>query len=84
MMLLFSAIFGREVPFTANIGVVDFDKTVTTNNIIQALNDTEIFNVKAIEEKEQARNSLKAGDVNAVITFPQGFHSNIPQETPHP
>jgi len=76
MMLLFSAIFGREVPFTANIGVVDFDKTDTTNNIIKALNDTEIFNVKAIEEKEQAMNSLKAGEVNAVITFPQGFQSN--------
>ncbi|MEM3731099.1 MAG: hypothetical protein QW667_06695 [Candidatus Bathyarchaeia archaeon] len=25
VLLLFAAIFGREVPFTANIGVVNFD-----------------------------------------------------------
>lgn len=77
MMLLFSAIFGREVPFTANIGVVDFDKTKTTNNIIKALNNTEIFDAKIIEDAEQATNSLNTGEVSAVITFPQGFESNI-------
>lgn len=77
MMLLFSAIFGREVPFTANVGVVDFDKTETTDNIIQALNNTEIFNVRAIDDEQQAIELLKAGDVSAVITFPEGFNASI-------
>lgn len=77
MMLLFTAIFGREVPFTANIGVVDYDKTETTNSIIQALNNTEIFGVKTIDDEQQAIESLEAGDVSAVLTFPEGFHANI-------
>jgi ABC-2 type transport system permease protein len=77
MMLLFAAIFGREVPFAANIGVVDFDKTETTNGIIQALNNTEIFDVKIIDDEQQAIESLEEGDVSAVITFREGFDANI-------
>jgi ABC-2 type transport system permease protein len=77
MMFLFTAIFGREIPFTANIGIVDFDKTEMTNNLVQAFNETAIFNVKIIENKEQAMDMLKAGDVKAVLTFPKDFQLNI-------
>lgn len=54
ILLLFTAIFGREVPFTANIGIVDSDNTPLTSNMISAFNDTEIFNVEIFKNKTQA------------------------------
>lgn len=77
MMLLFTAIFGREVPFTADIGIVDLDKTDITANITHILDEAAIFNVKIVEDETQALDSLKAGDIRGVLTFPKGFKSNI-------
>jgi ABC-2 type transport system permease protein len=77
MMLLFSAIFGREVPFTANVGIVDFDQTEITGSLIQVFNETEIFDVKIFENQQEALDKLKAGDAKAVLIFPKGFQLNI-------
>lgn len=82
VLLLFTAIFGREVPFTANIGIVDFDKTPVTENIISALNQTEIFNVKIFENKSEAIAALNATELNAVVTIPQGFQTNLTTGSP--
>lgn len=77
ILLLFTSIFGRETPFTANIGIVDLDETPITANIISWFNDTEIFNTRRFEEKTEALKALNATDVRAVITLPQGFSLNL-------
>lgn len=60
------------------------DKTELTNSVIQAFNQTDIFGVKIIEGKEQAINSLRAGDVNAVLLLPKDFQSNITMGKKYP
>lgn len=77
MLLLFTAIFGRETPFNANIGIVDLDKTSITSSIISAFNDTEVFNAKVFENKTEALKAFNATDVRAVITLPQGLGENL-------
>lgn len=77
ILLLFTAIFGREVPFTANIGIVDSDNTPLTSNIISTFNNTEIFNVEIFKNKTEALEALNATDLRAVITLPQHFSLNL-------
>jgi len=77
ILLLFTAIFGREVPFTANIGVVDLDETAITASIISVFNDTEVFDAKVFENKTEALKALNATDVRAIITLPQGLKDNL-------
>ncbi|MEM3700732.1 MAG: ABC transporter permease [Candidatus Bathyarchaeia archaeon] len=80
VMLLFSAIFGREVPFTANIGVVNQDSSNVygiATNIIAGLNQTEVFNVKTFENKTDALKALNATEIRAAITIPEDFSINI-------
>jgi len=77
MLLLFTAIFGREIPLTANIGIVDSDKTPITASVISGFNNTKVFNVKAFENKTEALEALKATKVHAVVTIPQNFTFNL-------
>jgi len=77
MFLLFTAIFGREIPFTANIGIVDYDQTPITSSIISGFNSTEVFNLRVFENKTDALKVLNATEVRAVITIPQGFSLNL-------
>jgi ABC-2 type transport system permease protein len=77
ILLLFTAIFGREVPFTANIGIIDSDKTPMTANVISWFNSTEIFSVKAFEDKTEALRALNATEVRAVVTLPKGFTEKL-------
>jgi len=77
IMLLFSAIFGREIPFTANVGVVDFDQTNMTETLIQIINETDIFNVRMFNDRQKAVDELKNGGVRAVLVFPENFELNI-------
>jgi len=77
ILLLFNAIFGREIPFTANIGVVDYDQTDITKNIITGLNNTQVFNVKNFENKTESLKELNASNLRAVITFPKDFTYNL-------
>ncbi|MDI6904429.1 MAG: ABC transporter permease [Candidatus Bathyarchaeia archaeon] len=80
MLLLFTAIFGREIPFTANIGIVNDDKTTPipiAANIISGLNETKVFNVKIFENKTEALEALNATSIRAVITIPENFAFNL-------
>lgn len=82
MLLLFSAIFGREIPFTANIGIVNNDQATPlaanmTASIISGLNETKVFNVKVFENKTEALEALNATSIRAVITIPQNFTFNL-------
>jgi ABC-2 type transport system permease protein len=77
VMLLFSAIFGRETPFTANIGVVNLDGMGTSTAAIAGLNQTGVFNIKIFEDKNEALRALNATEIRAVITIPENFSVNL-------
>mgnify|MGYP001028475319 CR=1 FL=1 len=77
ILLLFTAIFGREIPFNANIGIVDNDRTPVTANIVTGLNSTGFFTVKNFADKTEALKELNATNVRAVITIPKNFTQNL-------
>jgi ABC-2 type transport system permease protein len=77
IMLLFTAIFGREIPFNANIGIVDYDKTPVTTSIISGLNDTGAFSLTVYTNKTEALRDLNASNVRGVITFSEGFTQSL-------
>jgi ABC-2 type transport system permease protein len=81
ILFLYSAIFGREVPFVANIAIVDMDNTQLTNNIIYGLNQTEVLQVKMFQDNTSALEALKNGEINSVLTFPEGFSENLTHGT---
>jgi len=87
MLLLFTAIFGREIPFNASIGIVNDDQATPlsanmTASIILGLNETKIFTVKAFENKTEALEELNATTIRAVITIPQSFTYNLTMGMP--
>jgi len=41
------------------------------------VNDTKVFEVKVLNSTENALNKLKAGELDAVIVFPEGFSQNM-------
>jgi ABC-2 type transport system permease protein len=77
ILLLFTAIFGREIPFNAKIGVVDYDQYGISANIISGLNSTGIFTVINFTDKTEAMKELNASNVRAVVTIPEGFTQNL-------
>ncbi|MEM2971410.1 MAG: ABC transporter permease [Candidatus Bathyarchaeia archaeon] len=82
VMLLFSAIFGREVPFTANIGIVDLDQTQISKAAIEGLNQTGVFHIKIFENKTEALKALNATEIRAVVTIPNMFSFNLTSGNP--
>lgn len=76
-MLLFTAIFGREIPFNANIGILDEDQTPVTEGIISGLNNTGFLTLKNFTDKTEALKELNATAVRAVLIIPQGFTQNL-------
>jgi ABC-2 type transport system permease protein len=78
VMLLFSAIFGREVPFTANIGVVNQDSSgMYGAAAVSGLNQTGVFHIKTFENETDALKALNATEIRAVITIPEDFSTNL-------
>jgi len=77
IMLLFTAIFGREIPFNANIGIVNKDETPITESIITGLNSTGFFTLKNFSEESEALKELNATNVRAVLTIPQDFTMDL-------
>jgi len=85
IMLLFTAIFGRDIPFNANIGIVNEDnETPITNNMISGLNNTGFLVVKTFTNRVEALRELNVSNVRGVVIIPQNFttdfisgHANI-------
>jgi len=75
ILLLFTAIFGREFPFNANIGMVDYEKDSMgiTAGVVSGLNSTGVFTIITFNETTEALEELNATTVRGVITIPQGF-----------
>ena len=77
-MLLFGFAFGGETTPTYSLGVVDQDQS----EISQAFVDEALataFEITLYDEPSQALEDLKAGDLRAYITIPQGFSEQVSQ-----
>ncbi|MBX5329299.1 MAG: ABC transporter permease [Candidatus Bathyarchaeota archaeon] len=78
ILLLFTAIFGREIPFNANIGIVNEDfQTPITEGIISGLNNTGFLNVRNFTDRAEAEKELNATNIRAVLIIPQNFTQNL-------
>jgi len=78
ILLLFTAIFGREIPFNANIGIVNEDgQTPITDSIIAGLNETGFLTLKNFSDRTEALEELNATNVRAVLIIPQNFSQNL-------
>jgi len=77
-MLLFGVIFSGETTPTYCLGVVDQDQS----EISQAFVDEALataFEITPYDDSSQALEDLKAGDLRAYITIPQGFGEQVYQ-----
>jgi ABC-2 type transport system permease protein len=78
IMLLFTAIFGRTIPFSANIGIIDNDQTPVTAAIISSLNSSSgPFTVIAYTNTSEAFTALNATNVRAIVIIPEDFTRNL-------
>jgi ABC-2 type transport system permease protein len=78
IMLLFTAIFGREIPFNANIGIVNEDgQTQITESVLSGLSSTGFLTLRNFSDAAEAMRELNATNVRAVLTLPQGFTQSL-------
>lgn len=79
ILLLFTAIFGRDIPFNATVGVIDYEKdsTGTTAGIISGLNQTGFLTVRNFTNETEAWKELNATNIRAFITIPQNFTQDL-------
>jgi ABC-2 type transport system permease protein len=78
ILLLFTAIFGREIPFNANIGIVNEDgQTPITDSILAGLNETGFLTLKNFTDRTEALEELNATNMRAVLTIPKNFTQNL-------
>jgi len=78
IMLLFTAIFGREIPFNANIGIVnEDDQTSLTEGMISVINNMGLFTIKNFTTRAEALKELNETKVRAVLIIPQNFSQDL-------
>jgi len=79
ILLLFTAIFGREIPFNANIGVVNYDDDPygISASVVNGLNNTGFLTVKNFTDENEALEELNATNIRAVLVIPQNFSQNL-------
>lgn len=79
ILLLFTAIFGRDIPFNATIGVVDYEKDPAgiTAGIVSGLNQTGFLTVRNFTYETAAMTELNATSIRAVLTIPRNFTQNL-------
>lgn len=78
ILLLFTAIFGREIPFNANMGIVNEDGVnKITESVISGLNATGFLTLKNFNNRTEALKDLNATNVRAVLIIPQNFTQNL-------
>ena len=78
ILLLFTAIFGREIPFNANIGVVNYDNNpVISASIVNGLNSTGFLTVEKFTNETEALKELNLTNIRAVVIIPQNFSQDL-------
>jgi ABC-2 type transport system permease protein len=79
ILLLFTAIFGRDIPFNANIGVVNYDNDShgISASIVNGLNSTGFLTVENFTNETEALKELNSTNIRAVVIIPQNFSQNL-------
>ncbi|HEY4675242.1 MAG TPA: ABC transporter permease [Candidatus Bathyarchaeia archaeon] len=78
ILLLFTAIFGRTIPFNANVGIVnEGSQTPITEGIVSGLNITGVFTLTVFADSNEAMRELNATNLRAVLTIPQNFTEDL-------
>ena len=79
ILLLFTAIFGRDIPFNATVGVIDYEKDSAgiTAGIISGLNQTGFLTVRNFTNETEAWKELNATSIRAFITIHQNFTQDL-------
>lgn len=77
ILLLFTAIFGREIPFNANLGIVNEDGQPLSETVISGLNATGFLTLTNFTERTEALKQLNATNLNAVLIIPENFTMNL-------
>jgi ABC-2 type transport system permease protein len=80
ILLLFTAIFGREIPFNASIGVVNYDHDDPygiSASIAEGLTSTGFLTVKNFTDENEAMKELNATNIRAIVIIPQNFSQDI-------
>ena len=77
ILLLFTAIFGREIPFNANLGIVNEDGQHLSESVISELNATGFLTLSNFTERTKALEELNATNLNAVLIIPESFTQNL-------
>jgi ABC-2 type transport system permease protein len=77
ILLLFTAIFGREIPFNASLGIVNEDGQALSQSVISGLDATGFLTLKNFTERDEALRELNATNLNAVLVIPENFTQNL-------
>jgi len=77
ILLLFTAIFGRDIPFNATIGIINNDGETLSENAISRLNETGFLTLKTFTDTNKALEELNATTIRAVLTIPENFSQNL-------
>jgi len=78
ILLLFTAIFGREIPFNATIGIINNDgEQPIAKNVIAGLNETGFLTLKIFTDTNEAFTELNATAIRAVLIIPENFSQNL-------
>jgi len=75
-MLLMGLAFGGETIPEYDIGVLDQDQSQVSQAFVSEMLDR-TFEVEPYDDPDQALDDLKAGDIRAYITIPQGFGEQV-------
>ncbi len=77
IMLLFTAIFGRNISFNATVGVVDYEQDSITASIVSGLNQTGFLAVRNFANETEAWRELNRTNIRAFITIPENFTQDL-------
>lgn len=72
LMGLLGLAFGKAQDVNFNIGIVDKDNSIFSENFTEIIKNVSYFNVKELKENE-ANDTLKKGDLDIVILIPKNF-----------
>ena len=62
------------------IGLVSSENTTFSSALLEELNESKAFNVKSFPTEDEARDTLKNGQLRALIVIPQNFEYALSTE----
>jgi ABC-2 type transport system permease protein len=76
-MLIFGLVFSGDDGVNYKIGLVDADQSPVSTQISTVLKQVSVFSVDQANDVDQELDSLKKGDIRAVVVIPSGTQASI-------